>query len=67
MAAHPFLKKEIDWDSDGVEKDLSIIADSMGNDWEVSLAISLELTRTEISDIKKEYFQDYPCLLRYVF
>ncbi len=63
VAAHPFLKKEIDWDNNGVDKDLNMIADSMGADWEVTLSVPLELTRTNIDDLKTKYSHEHPCLL----
>ncbi len=65
MAAHPFLKKEIDWDNNGVDNDLNMIADSMGADWEVTLSVPLELLWTDISDLKTTYSHEHPCLLRY--
>ncbi len=59
------MKKEIDWDNKGVDKDLYEIADSMDTDWEVILAIPLELTQEEIDDIKDKHTKDHPKLMRY--
>ncbi len=63
-AAHPLLKKEIDWDNK-INRDLNEIADSMETDWEVDLSVPLELTQGEINDLKKEYLYEKPALLRY--
>ena len=64
VAAHPSLEKVLDWDHEGVDKDLSRIADSTGTDWEVTLAVPLELSWLDIEDVKRKYHQD-PKLLRY--
>ncbi len=49
----PFLEKELDWDSEGVNRDLHEIAHHM-LDWEVKLSSHLNLTDIDISDIKEE-------------
>ena len=49
----PFVDNKLDWDHDGVEKDLNAIAKKISN-WEVQFAVNLELTRTEIMNIKAE-------------
>ena len=49
----PFLKNKLDWDHDGVEKDLTTIAKTISN-WEVQFAVKLGLTRTEIEEIRAE-------------
>ena len=63
-AAHPFLEKELDWDHDGIDKDLIIISESMGIDWEVTLAVPLEFTQPEIDDLKEQHKYQNPVLLR---
>ncbi len=65
-AAHPTLKKEIDWDNK-VNKDLYKIADAMGADWEVDYAVPLELTPGEIDDLKEKHSKEHPKLLRYAY
>ena len=62
-AAHAFLKKELDWDKRGVNKDLDKIACSMGR-WEVTLSSQLNLSQTEIEDLKTEHSKEPPELLR---
>ena len=49
----PFLCNKLDWDNDGVEKDLDAIARKMSN-WEAQFAINLGLTRVEIEEIRAE-------------
>ncbi len=39
----------------------------METDWEVTLAVPLELKQTEIDDLKKEYSNVHPALLRYAY
>ena len=58
----PHLDQPLDWDNDGVEKDLSDIADSM-LDWEVKLTSHFSLTSVDIHDIKAKN-QSSPELLR---
>ena len=62
-AARPYLDKELDWDNDGVERDLCEIADQM-SDWETKLAVPLGLTLTDIHDIKSKH-PNQPVLQRY--
>ena len=50
-SAHPHL---IDWDSEGVDRDLNEIALHMLG-WEERLCTPLGLTATDIHDIKEEY------------
>ena len=61
-SAREFLKKEIDWDHDGVEEDLDYIARHL-TDWEAKLVVPLRFTRHQV-DILKETHSD-PILLRY--
>ena len=61
-AARPYLKEELDWDNDGVERDLCEIASDM-SDWETKLAVPLGLTPVDISDIKFKHPND-PVLQR---
>ena len=59
------LDKELDWDNEGVDKDLNEIADEM-IDWEEKrLDTLLELSRPQIHDIKHTNL-DRPILQRYV-
>jgi hypothetical protein len=53
----------LDWGHDGVEKDLSEIADHM-LDWEEKLPTHLGLTPIDIHDIK-EIYSNRPVLQRY--
>ena len=53
VAAHDFLEEKLDWDHDGVDKDLIKIAESMGADWEITFTSPLELTQGEIDDLKE--------------
>ena len=46
----------LDWNSKGVDKDLSEIAKHMGQ-WEELLAVPFELTSVDIEDIKEKYKQ----------
>ena len=52
--ARPHLELQLDWGHEGVEKDLSEIADHMLH-WEEKLSTHLELTPTDIHDIKKDF------------
>ena len=52
--ARPHLELELDWGYEGVEKDLSEIADHM-LDWEEKLSTHLGLTNVDIHDIKGTY------------
>ena len=47
----PHLEKRIDWDHEGVDRDLNEIADHM-LDWEEKLSAHLKLTAMDIHDIK---------------
>ena len=60
--ARPHLELQLDWGHDGVDKDLSEIADHMIK-WEEELAAPLGLTEVDISDIKAVY-RDSPPLQR---
>ena len=51
---HPYLKKKLDWNSGGVDKDLSEIANEM-KAWDQILDIKLGLTPVQISDIMETY------------
>ena len=51
----PFLCEKLDWDHNGVEKDLDAIARTMSN-WEAQFAVKLGLTRAEIEDIRAEKY-----------
>ena len=53
-SARLYLEQVLDWDHEGVEKDLSEISDHM-LDWEEKLATHLELTTIDIHDIKVAY------------
>ena len=57
----PHLDQPLDWDNDGVERDLIDIADSM-LDWEVNLTTHFNLTQANIHDIKA--IQSSPVLQR---
>ncbi len=50
------LDQFLDWDNEGVDKDLTEIASHMIN-WEEVLAVHLKLTRNDISDIKEKNSQ----------
>ena len=52
-SVRPFLDKVLDWDHDGVDKDLDAIARMM-IDWEDKFAIRLGLRHMDIEDIKSE-------------
>ena len=58
------LDQLLDWDQDGVERDLSEIADHMLG-WEERLSVHLGLTPVNISDIKEKY-PNQPELQRHV-
>ena len=60
-SAQNMLDKELDFDNEGVEKDLCKIAEHMV-DWEEKFSIPLSLTATDISDINKK---SNPVLQRY--
>jgi hypothetical protein len=49
----PYLDKQLDWDNCGVEKDVNAIAHDM-LEWEEKLTTGLEMTPTEIHDIKAD-------------
>ena len=50
----PYLGKVLDYDSQGVDRDLSEIARHM-RQWEEQLAVPLGLTQTDIDDIKERH------------
>ncbi len=56
-----YLERQLDWNHNGVDKDLSEIADHM-LDWE-ELSIHLELTDIDIHDVKALYLSS-PSLQR---
>lgn len=60
-----YLCRQLDWDHEGVEKDLHKIADSMLN-WEEDLSAALCLTAVDINDIKAVHLNN-PALQRYAF
>ena len=49
--ARPYLEEQLDWDNEGVDRDLIEIADYMIY-WEETLTTHLGLTTVEIHDIK---------------
>ena len=53
-SARYHLDKQLDWDNEGVDKDLYKIAENMSN-WEERLACHLGLSRIDICDITEEY------------
>ena len=59
------LEKELDWDSEGVDKDLVEIADKMIHWEEKGLHSLLELSHIDVHDIKDAY-RDKPVLQRCV-
>ncbi len=56
------LELQLDWGHKGVDKDLNEIADHM-MDWEEKLSTHLELTHTDIHDVKAIH-KDNPVLQR---
>ena len=60
--ARPHLERQLDWGHEGVDKDLSEIADHMIK-WEEKLAAPLGLTEVDIDDIKAVH-RDSPPLQR---
>lgn len=60
---HPLLDQELDYDNEGVERDLTEIAKAMSK-WEEQLSTPLELTLVDIDDIKDIYHNN-PELQRY--
>ena len=48
------LDQKLDFDHDGVQMDLGIIANSM-DEWEGDIAEQIQLTRPEIEDIKRNF------------
>lgn len=54
LTSSPHLEKMLDWDNDGVKKDLYEIARHL-TEWEVKLVAPLGLTPTEVSDIGVKY------------
>ena len=63
VSDHPKLDKILDWDRKGVETDMTNIAMDIMQDWEMKLVPHLNLTHTEVEDIKKE--ESKPNLQRY--
>ena len=55
------LSEVLDWDNNGVDKDLNDIAVSM-LEWEVKLAVPFLFTQSEIDDLKEAH--NNPILLR---
>jgi hypothetical protein len=64
-SAHPHLDKQLDWDQEGVDRDLIEIAHCMLN-WEEKLCTDLGLTVEDAHDIKAKH-QNNPELQRWVF
>ena len=50
-SVRPHLEQRLDWDHEGVDKDLSEIAEDMLG-WEEELSTHFELTTVNIEDIK---------------
>ena len=66
LYAQCLLEKELDWDNEGVDKDLNEIADKMIHWEEKGLHTLLELSHIEIHDIEVTYkYKDNPILKRY--
>ena len=63
FSVHQYLDNELDWDSRGVDDDLSEIARYIP-DWKDNLAEKMGLTKVEIHDIPLEYSTEQ--LQRYV-
>ena len=53
-SARPLLEQQLDWDNEGVDKDLTEIARNM-SDWEEKLCSHLGLTTVDVQDIKEIY------------
>ena len=53
------LDKKLDFDHDGVQRDLGTITNSM-DEWEGNVAEQLQLTRHEIEAIRKKHPGDLP-------
>ena len=53
-SVRPHLEQQLDWDHEGVDKDLNEIALVM-LDWEETLTTHLKLTQVDISDIMERY------------
>ena len=51
-SVHPHLRRQLDWDHKGVDRDLNEIALYM-LDWEQKLSVHLELTDVNIYDITR--------------
>ena len=60
-SALAYLDQQLDWDHEGVDQHLNLIADHM-IDWETKLSTSLGLTEVHIHDLKAE--NSKPVLLR---
>ena len=60
--ARPHLERELDWGHEGVDKDLSEIAECMLH-WEEKLSAPLQLTPVDIDDTK-EIYPNKPVLQR---
>ena len=61
-SARPHLELQLDWGHEGVDKDLSEIADHMLH-WDGKLSTFLKLTATNVHDIKIIH-RDRPSLQR---
>ena len=53
-SARPYLVRELDWDHEGMDRDLNEISYYLV-DWEVKLTTHLELTAIDIAHIKYVY------------
>ena len=62
-SVHGYLKETLDWDNDGVDKDLNDIAARL-SDWEVKLSVPFQLKQHEIHDLKEQHRDSDPALLR---
>lgn len=51
----PYLDKQLDWDSHGVDKDLNIIADHMIEWEEKQIPMHLKIENNLVHDIKETY------------
>ena len=52
-SAQTYLDRQLDWDQEGVDRHLNLIAESM-IDWETKLSTPLGLTEVQIHDLKAE-------------
>ena len=56
---HHYLEKELDWDAEGVDRDLSTIGRQIP-DWEEKLAESLGLSPPDILTIQAKHDKNLP-------